>query len=65
MPSYSGDSSSSSSIAVALIADEYQPRRSLRAAGLKIVAADPLLDDPRMKRRLSLAYCACMLCVGL
>lgn len=48
----------------ALIADEYQPR-TLRTAGLQIVAADPLLDDQRKKRLLSLAYCGSMLCVGL
>lgn len=48
----------------ALIADECSPRPR-RAAGLQIVAVDPLLDDPRMKRRLSFAYCGCMLCVGL
>ena len=48
----------------ALIADECSPRPR-RTAGLQIVAVDPLLDDPRMKRRLSFAYCGCMLCVGL
>eukprot|EP01043_Picozoa_sp_COSAG02_P083089 COSAG02_NODE_21177_length_799_cov_0.855714_2_plen_44_part_01 len=44
MPRYSSESSSSG-MEVALIADEYRPRHSLRAAGLQIVAADPLLDD--------------------
>lgn len=55
---------SSGGMQEALIADEYRAP-AVRTRGLRIVAADPLRDDPRMKRRLSYAYCGSMVCVGL